>query len=759
MTHPGVSRLAALLAPALLLLPPGLSAQQTPAEGGSAPDPSAFQIDAVLVDQGPRIDGFLDDPVWASASVIDGFTQQEPAEGAPATERTEVRLLYDGSSLYIGVRAFDSSGSPIATELRRDANRILDEDNFQIILDTFRDYKSAYMFVVSPIGAQLDQQVFDEGGRDRRASARSVNRDWDGVWAASARRTDEGWVAEIEIPLVTLRFPAAEPQSWGLNFKRNIRNKNEEVFWAPIPRAFDLTRVSLAGTLDGLHSLDRGLDLRVKPYATGGGRWERAPGTTDNSHTEDVGLDVKYGIVPGLNLDVTINTDFAQAEVDNEQVNLSRFALFYPEKREFFLENAGMFAVGTTNSTGRIADLFFSRRIGITDSRATVPILGGARVTGKLGSNNIAIMDIQTQDLEGPGGATIEPGSNFLVARYNRDVFERSQIGALVVNKQASSGGGYNRTFAADMMFSVTPFLTVEGFLAKTESPALDGRDWAGHLRTGWLSQSWRLYGEYTDLDNNFNPEVGFVPRVGFRRSKVHLEYNPRPQQWGIRMMEPMWNATFFHDHSGRLISRQYHHMLGTRFDNGAYFNVMYNRYFELIDPNPNRPDGRTSIGSGLFIDPGEYYYWDLNFMFNSNPARRLSYSLRYSPQTFWDGDRRNWGGGLDLRVTDQLATSVDFTRNEVELPGSPKLTIDLASLQLDYGFSPRLSLRTISQYNSFTDQLSTSARLRYTYRPGSDIFIVYDDVREQLDNAYSPFSADERDAQLLVKVTYLLSM
>jgi hypothetical protein len=585
-----------------------------------------------------------------------------------------------------------------------------------------------------------------------------VNRDWDGVWAASARRTDEGWVAEIAIPMVTLRFPAAEPQSWGVNFKRNIRTKNEEVFWAPIPRAFDLTRVSLAGSLDGLESLDRGLDLRIKPYATGGGRWERDPTSSDNTHTEDVGVDLKYGVVPGLNLDLTVNTDFAQAEVDNEQVNLSRFALFYPEKREFFLENAGMFSVGTTNSTGRIADLFFTRRIGITDSRASVPILGGARLTGKLGSHNIAVMDIQTRDLEAPDGTTIEPGQNFLVARYNRDVFERSQIGALVINKQAASGGGYNRTFAADMMLALTPFLTVEGFLAKTESPDLDGRDWAGHLRTGWLSQSWRMYGEYTDLDRNFNPEVGFVPRVGVRRSKVHLEYNPRPEAFGIRMMEPMWNVTLFHDHSGRLVSRQYHHMVGTRFDNGAYLNVMYNRYFELIDPNPSRADGRTSIGSGLFIDPGEYYYWDLIMMFRSNPARRLSYNASYSPQKFWDGDRTNWSGGLDFRVTDQLATSGRFSRNHVDLQGD-EVTIDIASLQLDYGFSPRLSLRTLSQYNSYTDQLSTSARLRYTYRPGSDIYIVYDDVRQDLDNVVSPFTAGSRDAQLIVKLTYLLTM
>jgi len=736
-----------------------LSAQSPAAEGGSARPISDFQIDAVLVPEGPRIDGVLDDAVWSSAAVIDDFTQQEPNEGAPATERTEVRVLYDGSSLFFGVRAFDSSGhGSIASEMRRDADRILNEDNFQIILDTFKDSRSAYMFVVSPLGAQLDQQVFDEGGRDRRASARSINKDWDGVWAASARRNPEGWTAEIQIPLVTLRFPSTEPQSWGINFKRNIRTKNEEVFWAPIPRAFDLTRVSLAGSLDGLQALDRGLDLRVKPYATGGGRWQRNLSATDNTHTEEVGLDVKYGIVPGLNLDVTYNTDFAQAEVDNEQVNLSRFALFYPEKREFFLENAGMFAVGTTNSTGRIADLFFSRRIGITDSRQNVPIFGGARVTGKLGSNNIAVMDIQTESLKDLNGAELEPGQNFLVTRYNRDIFDRSQIGALFINKQDASGGGYNRTYAADMMLSLTQYLTVEGFLAATETPGITSGDWGGHLRAGWLSRSYRVYGEYTDLGENFNAEVGFVPRVDMKRSKIHLEWNPRPGRWGIRMMEPMWNYTDIRDHTGRLVSSQFHHMLGINFDNGAYLNLWYNRYFELLDPNPNRADGKVNIGSGLYVDPGEYRYWDVNVMFRSNPARRLSFNASWQPQTFWDGDRTDYSGGLDFRVTDHLATSGRFSRSIVDLPAD-NLTLDVASLTLDYGFSPRLSLRTLTQYNSYSDQLSTSARLRYTYRPGSDIYIVYDDVRTQLDNVYSPFTADRRDAQLIVKVTYLLTM
>ena len=737
--HPGSVPACRILAGLLVLAGASTPVRAAAQEGAQ----EHHQVAAILVADRPQIDGDLSDPVWQGAAVIDGFIQQEPDEGAPATERTEVRLLYTESSLFIAVHAFDSDPSGvIATEMRRDGDRIFDEDNFQVILDTFRDYRSAYMFVVTPLGAQLDQQVFDEGGRDRRGSALAVNRDWDGVWSVSARRTDDGWAAEIEIPMVTLRFPAADMQSWGINFMRDIRRKNEQVFWAPIPRAFSLTRVSLAGSLNDLQSLDRGLDLRVKPYVTGGGRYQRESGVGETDTHGDMGLDVKYGITPSLNLDVTVNTDFAQAEVDNEQVNLSRFALFFPEKREFFLENANLFSVGTPNSLGRIADLFFSRRIGLTETGAQVPILGGARVTGKVGASNLAVMDIQTD------GAFGNPGENFLVARYSRDV-GRSQIGGLVVNRQATNGGYYNRTFAADMNLVPTAALTIDGFVAGTDTRGHDGSELAGHLRAGWLDQSWRVYGEYENFSDAFNPEVGFVPRVGMRRYKGHFEYNPRPGRWGIRMMEPMTNVTYITDQSGQRESWQWHLMLGTRFENGAYLNLWHNQYAERIDA--------TFRVGGVPIDPGDYRFHDWNVMFNSDPSRRLFYRLSWQPQTFYGGDRTDYSATLGLRVTSQLATQASFSRNDVKIVNG-EFTADIGSLQVDYAFSPTISLRSLTQYNSLSDQLSTSARLRWIFRPGSDIYVVYDEVRRDTELLVDPFVDEYRDRQLIVKVTYLFS-
>jgi hypothetical protein len=524
---------------------------------------------------------------------------------------------------------------------------------------------------------------------------------------------------------------------------RNIRRKNEQVFWAPIPKEFSLTRVSLAGSLRDLESLDRGLDLRVTPFATGGGRRTSEERITNNSTEGEVGLDVKYGLTSSLNLDVTINTDFAQAEVDNEQVNLTRFPLFFPEKRDFFLENSGQFTVGTPNSIGRIADLFFSRRIGLTASGTSVPILGGVRLTGKVGANNIAVMDVQTDDAFG------HPGENFLVARYSRDVLGRSQIGGIVINKQANTGGGFNRTYAADMNLALTTAFTVDGFIAGTSTPGVSEEELGAHVRAGWLDQSWRIYSEYENLGDNFNPEVGFVPRVGIIRRKLHIEFNPRPGKWGIRLMDPMWNVSYITDQSGRLVTRQFHHMLSTTFENGALFNIMHNRFFERID-DP------FSVG-GVTIDPGRYWFHNWNFSFRSDPSRTLFYQLRYAPQTFFDGNRTDLSASVGLRVTDQLATSASITRNDVEIPNGA-FKADIASLQVDYAFSPTVSLRSLMQYNSLSEQWSTSARLRYIFRPGSDIFVVYDEVRRDTPIALDPFVDQFRDRQLLLKFTYLFS-
>ncbi len=708
---------------------------------------AASDVIAVFVDQRPVVDGVLDEAVWGDAHRIEAFTQQEPDEGALASERTEVLLLYDRNTLYFGVRAFDTSPAGIAaTEMRRDSDRILSEDNFQIILDTFRDGRSGYMFVTNPLGAQLDQQVFNEGeGAVPGMSTPNINRDWDGVWHVAARQTQDGWTAEIAIPMVTLRFPEAESQTWGMNLMRNIGRKNEQAFWAPIPRPYAIAKVSLAGTLTGMSSLGRGRDLRITPFVTGGASRVTDAGVVDNSLQRDMGIDVKYGLSAGLNLDVTVNTDFAQAEVDDEQVNLTRFPLFFPEKRDFFLENAGQFKVGSATVFNRLAELFFSRRIGLSPSGDQVPIVAGARLTGKVGRNDISVLNVQTDN------AFDRSGENFLVTRYSRHFLSRSRIGGLFINKRETDGDHFNRTFAVDMALVPNDALTVTGFIAKTETPGITDGETASYLNATWLDQAWRIYGEFADFGDNFNPEVGFLPRRGIRLSKLHVERNPRPDRLGIRVLQPMVNLMYITDQQNRLVSRRWHTMVGTAFDNGAFLNVVYNFNYERLDEP-------FVVQDGVAVAPGGYSFGDLQLWFNSNPSRNLYYRLNYSPQTFYDGTRTDMSVTLGARISKRLSAEGSYTRNDIQLAAAA-FDVELASLRIDYALSPDMTLRTITQYNSSTDQWSTTARFRYTYRPGSDIYLVYDELRRDLDDPTGLGVLNEyRDRRLIVKFTHLLT-
>ena len=736
--------------------------------GGFAvmPPSEYYRVAPVRVENGPQIDGRLDEEVWLRAAVIDEFVQQEPAEGEPATERTVVRLLYDAEALYLGVEAYDSEpDGVIATEMRRDSLRLLDEDNFQVILDTFHDRRSGYMFVTSPLGAKLEQQVAEEGeGGWRGRNSNNININWDGVWDVVSRRTADGWVAEIAIPMVTLRFPRTEEQVWGVNFMRNIRRKNEQVFWAPISKEYTLTRVSLAGTMTGIGAVNRGLDLRMTPYLLAGGRQDRAAGAVaggglDGSGFNDYGLDVKYGVASGLNLDLTLNTDFAQVEVDEQQVNLTRFPLFFPEKRDFFLENAGMFNVGAPGSGfGRVADLFFTRRIGLSAGGQPTPIIGGARLTGKVNRHNVAAMNITT-------GSFGNAGDNFFVGRYSRDILARSKVGGIVIDKQAvgsvfapDTGGvsHYNRTFAADTTLAVHRNLTMTGFVAKTQTPGLTSGDMASYARATWLSPAFHVYTEFADLQENFNPEVGFVPRLGIRTSKFHGEWNPRPDRFNIRMFDPMWNITYTTDQHNRLLTRRIHNMVGTYFEDGSSVMFYFNDHFEQLDiPFPIR-------NTGVTVPAGTYRFGEWVFSYQSDPSRRLYTRTRYSPQTFFDGTRTDIQATVGLRATSRVSAETIFNRSDVDLPWG-NFVADLASLRLDLTLSPTVTLRSLSQYNSLTGELSNSIRFNWIYSPGSDIYIAYDEMR--LDDLFylnphvrrSPWG-DVRNRQIAIKMTYLLS-
>ena len=702
-------------------------------------------VNAVRSADAPRIDGVLDDAVWKAAEPVDTFVQQEPNEGQPATDRTEVRVLFDRGHLYIGVRAY-ASGPVTATEMRRDADRLFDEDNFQVILDTFHDSRNGYMFVTTPLGAKLEQQIFDEGENvGRGGNTSNVNRNWDGVWNAAAHIDDQGWTAEMAIPFSTVRFVPSEAVVWGVNFQRHIRRKNETVLWSPLPKAFALTRVSLAGELRGMSDISRGLDLRLKPFFVGGAHDAQLTsdgGVTDYIH--DVGLDARYGLTAGLNMDVTINTDFAQVEVDEQQVNLTRYSLFYPEKRDFFLENSNFFTMGTGGvfTTSQVqTDLFFSRRIGLSPAGTPIPIQGGVRVAGKSGRNNIGVLDIQTDDYFS------RPGDNFFVGRYSRDLFRRSRIGALFVNKDSVNGSAhFNRTFGVDANLVPSANLQIQTYVAKTETPGKVGKDMSYFGRIAYRDPKWNLYLNYLDVQENFNAEAGFVQRTGIRTTKGHFGPTPRPKSGSVKLFEPMYVLTNTTDQSNRLVFRQHHAMLGTTLRDDTFINVFYQNTLDVLDL-PFR------IQPTVEIPTGTYQMHEWYFTVNSSPGRRLYERVSVSPVQFYGGTRLNLSTAAGIRATSQFSAELQFNRNDVKMPWGD-FVVNLSTVRLDYTFSPRMTVRSLTQYNTSTNEISNNVRFNFIYRPGSDIYIVYNDLSQ------TGLPADifgKKDRQLVVKATYLL--
>ncbi len=706
-------------------------------------------LSAVRADRPPVVDGVLDEELWGRVPPASQFVQQEPSEGAPATERTEIRIVYDARNLYIGIRADDSAPDGIiATEMRRDSDRLLDEDNVQIVLDTFHDQRSGYMFVTTPLGARLEQQVSDDGEGGGRGSNSAVNRNWDGVWEAAARIGDAGWSAEVVIPISTLRFRPGDEQTWGINFMRNIRRKNEQVYWSPVGKAYGLTRVSSAGVLTGLRDLAQGQDLRLKPFVLSGVRDRLAAPTVDEARfLREFGADFRYGVTPGLNLDLTYNTDFAQVEVDEQQVNLTRFSLFFPEKREFFLENAGLFTMGTGrsfSSTPVATDLFFSRRIGLSGTGQPVPIIGGGRLAGKVGPHNIGLLNIQTDR------AFDRPGDNFLVGRYSRDVFSRSRVGALFINKESAGGSAqYNRTMGADANLAIGQYTQIATFVAKTLTPGaeFEGKDLAWSGRITYRDPSWNLWVNYLDVQDHFNPEVGFVQRRGVRVTKAYVSPTPRPGRANIRMMEPMVVLTYITDQQNRMVGRTQHFMVGTRLEDDSYINVIYQRNLDVLD-------APFEIHEDVTIPIGTYNFDEWNLSYSTSPAARWYGSVRYEPMEFYGGHRHGAAGSLGFRASTQLSTEIGYERNDVDLPWGDFLT-HLAILRADYAFSPRATLRTLLQYNSASHDVTSSIRFNFIHRPGSDLYIVYTGLDR---TGLEPGELVPHDRQLVIKLSYLLS-
>ncbi len=680
-------------------------------------------LHAVKTEVAPAIDGLVDEEVWFQAEPATDFTQQQPAEGMPATERTEVRVLYDDIAIYFGVICYDSEPDKIVvTQSRRDGS--LDEtDSFQVILDTYHDRQNGFVFGTTPVGIEYDAQVTQEarisvnappafGGGQQRGALAGFNLNWDGAWRVKARITERGWEAEFAIPFKTLRFSSRREQSWGINFWRNVRRKNEQSFWAPIPRAYNLYRVSMAGTLEGLViRADR--NLKLIPFVIGGVEQDLLRAGDKTRPLRDAGLDVKYGISSNLTLDVTLNTDFAQTEVDEEQVNLTRFSLFFPEKRPFFLENAGFFQFGVPQEV----DIFFSRRIGISDSGELIPIVGGARLTGKADRFKLGLLSMQTERV--PGEA---PSNNFTVARISREFHTRSSVGAIFVNRQGfesdKAGADHNRVWGFDTAIGVGDKLTVLAFLAKSHTPGLVGKDYAGRVYAEYQSNLWHIRGGYLEAQDNFNPEVGFLRRVGFRKPDIRVNFTPEPKSRWIRRFNPhvFWSAHY--DLKGDKESESMHNDFVVVFQNGSEFSIELNRNFERID-------APFDIFPGVIIPPGKYSWNRGGIEYITDQSARLFLQTQYQFGGFYDGRIKtlNLNGGF--RVGPKFLFVGRLNYNDVDLPAGDFSTT-IASARISYSFTPHSFLQGLFQYNDRFDQFTSNIRLALLRSSNTGLFFVY---------------------------------
>src|SRR6267378_4053282 len=661
-----------------------------------------------------KVDGILDEPAWSLAQPATDFLQQQPNEGAAASERTEVRVLFDDKNIYIGIQAFDSDPAQInARELVRDAG-FSNDDTVAILLDTYHDRRNAFRFAVNPLGTQQDALITDY--------VRDIYLSWDWSLISAGRIDEQGYIVEIAIPLTTLRFTEGI-EAWGFNISRVIRRKNEENLWTSWQRSYGLERVSQAGELAGVEEIRRRRLREIKPYASG--EWREGVPLIGRSGLDagvrgNVGIEVaKLGITPSLTAEFTVNPDFGQAEVDDQIVNLSRFSVFFPEKRDFFLENSGIFLFGRQGEN----QAFFTRRIGLTDNGAPVPIDYGAKITGKIGPYNIGFLQVQTrklgEDSTGPG----IPRQQFTVLRVKRDILKRSYIGAILVNRQgatAIAGGSYNRVGGADAEFNVTDHYKLKAFWMGSATPGVRSGAGSSRIESIFENDLYRFITVYEDVGANFNPEVGFIERNAIHQYFGQLAYKPRPKFIPhVQQMEFETQIEYFTDRAGRPATRQTELSWDTIFKNSSelFFRPIEDVNDVLTEPFQIRP--------GIVIPAGTYHFSRPRVSLTSDLSKRIVFHGREKWGDFYSGKRYETSGGITWRPNSHLLVDLAESYNKVRLREG-KFSTSLFSGRLNYNFSRKLLTSALIQLNSAARLSVINVRLRYIYRPNSDFFIIY---------------------------------
>lgn len=657
------------------------------------------------------LDGRLDEEGWKRAEPATDFLQKLPNNGAPASERTEARFLYDDDNLYIGVICFEAEPDKVLIKDLREDFDFGTTDLVQVMIDSLHDRRSGFTFVVNPGGARRDTQVSTNG---------ATNQDWDGVWDAKVSRDTDRWYIEYAIPFKTLRFSPSPRQEWGLNITRRIMHRNEESNWAPVPIRFNGTRADLAGTLRGVENIRQGRNLKVKPFVIGGRTENRVAGPPASDRTLDGGVDVKYSVTPSLTLDGTYRTDFAQVEVDQQQVNLTRFNLFFPEKRDFFLENTGIFAFGAGNTVTSASNLvpFFSRRIGLSASGTPIPIVGGARLSGKVDRYDVGVLSMKTEQL----GAT--PSNDYLVARVKRNLLRTGWVGAIVTDRESPLSHDFNRVYGPDMHFQFFDRLDLDSYILRSETFGKHGRNLARNVVAAWHDDELDMTGTYNAVEANFNPEVGFVRRGNVGEYRADVLWKPQLRRSAaIRNLNFGSTVDYFRGGNGKIETRTQSATTGIQFENNGSINVTVTDTFDRLE-------APFVIRAPITIAVGDYWYRRVLASAATATNRRISATASLERGGFWDGDSTVMTTTLTVRPTYHLTVDTNFSRNDVSLPAGA-FTANLLGTRVIYGFSPRVFFNAFIQYNADTHQVSSNLRFDFLHHPLSDLYVVYDDRRD----------------------------
>ena len=701
-------------------------------------------FDANYIDQSPEIDGnVLNDNIWKSVPSIGPFTQTKPLIGNPSSEETDLKIAFTKDFMFIGVVCYDSSPNTlVVSDSRRDAN-LDNDDSFLFIVDTYNDQQNGFLFGTNSVGMEYDAQIDNEGVGNRTAQRQQggvvggTNLNWDASWIVKTQIGEYGWSAEFAIPLKSLRFSTGDNKIWGINFQRNISKTNEISYWAPLPLGFNFSikRVSLAGKMNKV-SLKKPGNLKLLPYALT--QLTNFSDKKDLKTNIDGGADLKYSITPSLTLDLTYNTDFAQAEVDKQQVNLDRFNLFYPEKRAFFLENAGQFSVG---SPGEI-DLFFSRKIGISSNGSIVPIKGGGRLSGKVGNTNIGLLSMITDASDQLNSKR----NNYYVTRVNHNFNNsRSSIGAAFIGKTISKDlnelNYNNNVFAVDGIWGIGKKAKISGFVSKSSTPGINNNNHAFKFSANYDWNSWNIYAQYSEVGDGFKPEVGYLERSSFKKPSFLIFKTIRVND-NSKLLEyrPHISGRYYYDFEGNIVTTYTHIDTHWAWKSGFEVHTGYNIRKEWVSENFDI--------SNLQIKTGEYNNSEFQFVLMTNKSKNLSFNSRSYFGTYFGGYKISNNASLNFRSGDKFSTLISINANNIKIKGEV-LNAVISGLNLTYSFTPRMFLQSFIQYNNVSNLFSVNTRFGLLNDANTGLFIVFNILKD------SDIIDEINNQQITIKYTH----